>query len=104
MIDYREYSDEQKVFIISIGGLDWYKIRKKVIKIIEKLIKPILPNYYSYTFIDVDNVTVLLLKAEQQFIPDLIRALCKKNIGIYEVKLVEGKDSLLYEDFINNSK
>lgn len=104
MIDYREYSDEQKVFIISIGGLDWYKIRKKVIKIIEKLIKPILPNYYSYTFIDVDNVTVLLLKAEQQFILDLIRALCKKNIAIYEVKLVEGKDKLLYEDFINSSK
>lgn len=104
MIDYRAYSDEQKVFIISIGGLDWYKIRKKVIKIIGKLIKPILPNYYSYTFIDVDNVTVLLLKAEQQFIPDLISALCKKNIAIYEVKLVEGKDKLLYEDFINSSK
>lgn len=104
MIDYRAYSDEQKVFIISIGRLDWYKIRKKVIKIIGKLIKPILPNYYSYTFIDVDNVTVLLLKAEQQFIPDLIRALCKKNISIYEVKLVEGKDKLLYEDFINSSK
>ncbi|WP_214307023.1 hypothetical protein, partial [Staphylococcus pseudoxylosus] len=100
MIDYRAYSDEQKVFIISIGGLDWYKIRKKVIKIIEKLIKPYSPKYYSYTFIDVDNVTVLLLKAEQQFIPDLIRALCKKNIAIYEVKLVEGKDKLLYEDFI----
>lgn len=104
MLDYREYSDEQKVFIISIGGLDGYKIRKTVIKIIEKLIKPFLPNYYSYTFIDVDHVTVLLLKAEQQFIPDLIRALCKKNIAIYEVKLVEGKDSLLYENFINSSK
>ncbi len=47
-----------------------------------------------------DNVTVLLFKANPQFISDLIRALCKKNLAIYEVKLVEEKDNLLNEHFI----
>lgn len=101
MIDYREYADEEKLFMINIGALDWYKVRKIVIKTVEKLIKPYSPKYYSYTFVDVDNVTVLLFKANPQFIPDLIRALCKKNLAIYEVKLVEERDNLLNEDFIS---
>ncbi|UEX89908.1 hypothetical protein [Staphylococcus ratti] len=91
MIDYRDYSEEYKVFMISIGALDWYKIRKSVVKTIEKLTKPNLPDHYSYTFVDVNEVTVLLIKTHSQFIPDLIRALCKKNIAVYEVKHVEDK-------------
>ncbi|HEC2213045.1 TPA: hypothetical protein R1962_000651 [Staphylococcus delphini] len=47
--------------MLNIGGLDVYSIRKKVIKVIEKLIKPFLPQHHRYTFIDVDEVTVLII-------------------------------------------
>ncbi|WP_263855844.1 hypothetical protein [Staphylococcus xylosus] len=39
MIDYREYAGEEKVFMINIGALDWYKVRKIVIKTVEKPLK-----------------------------------------------------------------
>lgn len=29
MINYRSYSDEQQIFMLNIGGLDVYSIRKK---------------------------------------------------------------------------
>ncbi|HHU6750030.1 TPA: hypothetical protein ACUI23_000705 [Staphylococcus pseudintermedius] len=89
MIDNQSYSDEQKIFMINIGGLDFYQTRKKVIKVLEKLIQPFLPQHHSYTFVDIDHVTVLLIQSETQFIPDLISALCKKRLPIYEVKYLE---------------
>lgn len=94
LIDNTDYSYEQKTFILNIGGLDLYKVRKHVIKTIEKLTKPYLPKHHSYTFMDIDNMTVLLIKSEIQFIPDLIRALCKKNLGVYEVRLFEEKENI----------
>lgn len=34
------------------------------------------------------------VKAEIQFIPDLVRILCKKGLAIYEVKVIEEQDAL----------
>lgn len=105
MINYQSYSDEQQIFIINIGALDHYRIRKKVIKVIEKLTKPFLPQHHSYTFVDIDNITVLLIKSETQFIPDLIRGLSKKGLAIYEVKLLEEQHKLfelLSKHLMNN--
>ncbi|HEC2156530.1 TPA: hypothetical protein R1907_002265 [Staphylococcus delphini] len=106
MINYRSYSDEKQIFMLNIGGLVVYSIRKKVIKVIEKLIKPFLPQHHRYTFIDVDEVTVLIIQAETQFIPTLIRRLCKKGLAIYEVKLVEEQDALFdqFSAHMNKSK
>lgn len=94
LIDNLDYSGEQKTFLLNIGGLDLYKVRKHVIKTIEKLTKPFLPEHHSYTFVDIDNMTVLLIKSEIQFIPDLVRALSKKNLGVYEVRLFEEKENI----------
>ncbi|XHP29935.1 hypothetical protein ACFDHW_05620 [Staphylococcus hyicus] len=53
-----------------------------------------MPKHHSYTFVDIDTMTVLLIKTEIQFIPNLVRALCKKNLGVYEVRLYEEKENI----------
>lgn len=95
LIHYRSYSDEQQLFMLNISRLDIYAIRKK---------------WLSFSNL---NIIVILLsmsiksqyyvKAEIQFIPDLVRILCKKGLAIYEVKVTEEQDAL-FDNFTAHMK
>lgn len=43
------------------------------------------------------------VKAEIQFIPDLVRSLCKKGLAIYEVKVIKEQDAL-FDNFTTHMK
>lgn len=86
MIDSRDYSENKITYYIKIGGLEIDAIQQTVIKTIEKMFKPFLPLRYHYFFKEIGGNTVLVIDSPVQFIPDLVKNLCKKRLAIYEIR------------------